>query len=152
MKILMFSHHSDVLHYKYRAFTELGHEVYIASEELTYAFGFKYSSVKNNKFEVVDQLFDPQVLYPDMKNVKFMSIDNISVDSMNLYWSMLPEITSLSKHSRNTWFDGQMQVYLRDKRFANLPGIKSANHPNAWELNKFHFVPNWVDHQPPSID
>lgn len=146
----MFNHHPDVLHYMWRAFTELGHDVYLATERLTYNFGFRYSSTKeDNKFEVVNKLFKPDELYHDMKSIRFLDItDDALIDFMDIYWSMLPEITQLTKYGKNTWFDGQMQVYLRDKRFGELPGIKSANHPNAWELNKFHFVPNWVDKQP----
>ena len=149
----MLVHHPDVAHYMWRAFTELGHHVAFATEKLTLDMGFKYSSMKgeDNKFEVVDQLFEPSKLYPDMSEIYLHNnIENIS--EYEIIWSMLPEITSLSKYGINTWFDGQMQVYLREKRFAALPGIKSANHPNAWELNQFHFVPNWVDKQPDLIE
>ena len=151
MKILCFNHHPDVLHYMWKAFTELGHDVYVASEELSKQIGFPYSSTKDNKFEVVDQLFEPKQLFTDMKDVKFMNKEG-SISTVDLYWSMLPEITSLSKWKLNTWFDGQMQVYLRDKVYSAMPGIKTANHPDAKVLNNFDFVPNWVDKQPDLIE
>ena len=151
MRILLFCHHPDVLYYMYNAFRALDHEVAIANEELTYRFGFKYSSIKDNKFEVVDQLFEPHILFPSIGPVRFETTIN-KITDYDIYWSMLPEITSLTRLGAKTWFDGQMQVYLRDKRFADLPGIKSANHPDAWELNKFHFVPNWVPPQPALIE
>lgn len=148
MKVLMFCHHPDVLHYAYRAFRELGHTVHIASESLTLSTGFKCSSVKNNKFEVVDQLFPPEILFKDMVDVEFSDTNK----GYDLYWSMLPEITQLSKLELYTWFDAQMQAFLRESSFKTLPGIKSANHPDAMAINSFYFLPNWVDHQPDLIE
>lgn len=142
----MFSHHPDVLHYMWRAFTDLGHDVYVATEELTKAIGFPYSSVKQNKFEVVDQLFYPSQLFPDMIDVKWMySIEQLS--TVDMLWSMLPSIMSLNRYKK-TWFDAQMQNYLREPSFRNIQSIKTANHPDAQAINNFTFIPNWVDYQP----
>ena len=148
LKILMFNHHPDVLHYMWRGFTDLGHDVYVATEDLTLDIGFKVSSTKNNKFEVVDQLYDPSELYPDMKNVKFCSVEDIhssSLKEFDLLWSMMPDIKYIEmQHDIKTWFDVQMQQFLRDTRIKALPGIKSANHPDAFRINEIEFCSNWV--------
>ena len=137
----MFNHHPDVLHYAYKAFTELGHDVDVATEGLAKGVGFQYSSTKDNKFEVVDQLYEPEDLYPNIGHVNFSS----SMEGYDIYWSMLPEITQLFKHGKMTWFDAQMQLHLTHPGFGELPGIKTCNHPDGWKRNKFHFMSNWVD-------
>ncbi|MHA2064433.1 MAG: hypothetical protein ACXABY_08645 [Candidatus Thorarchaeota archaeon] len=148
MKILMINHHPDVLHYMWRAFTELGHDVYVASGEVTLGLGFQYTSTKDNKLEVVDQLFEPGDLFSDMADVKFFNGPN--VQDFDLVWSMLPEIKQLEiRHKIPTWFDAQMQAYLRNPHFSYMPGIKTANHPDAKAINGFDFCPNWADKQPP---
>ena len=151
----MFNHHPDVLHYAWRAFTELGHTVHFASEELTNKVGFKYSSTKgeglNCKFEVVDRLFEPHVLFPDMKGKRaahFVSGDDPNVvKNYDIVWSMLPEVTSLRAQGIQTWYDCQMQGTLRNPNIQSLPGIKTCNHPDAGDFN-FKWMPNWVDQQP----
>lgn len=145
----MFNHHPDVLHYAWRAFRECGYTVHVATEKLTKSIGFNYSSTIDNKFQVVDQLFEPTQLYPEMFDIKF--VDDIT-EKYDIFWSMLPEITSLNGRGQMTWFDGQMQVYLREYTYSRLPGIKSANHPDAYQLNGFQFLPNWVDRQPDVIE
>ena len=142
MKILMLNHHPDVLRYMWNAFTKLGYEVYIASEDLTYALGFEYSSTKQNKFEVVDQLFDPQELFPEMKNVQFT--DSLHKKEYDLIWSMLPNIMMLEKHDEITWFDAQMQAYINDATMQNIPSIRTCNHPQA-HLYNYKWVPNWTN-------
>lgn len=142
MNILMFNHHPDVLRYMWRAFTELGHNVTLASEQLTEAIGFEYSSTKNNKFEVVNQLFEPGDLFPDMKDVKFT--DSLGKKEYGIIWSMLPNIMMLEQHGEVTWFDAQMQAYIRNPVFQNIPSIRTCNHPQA-SLFKFRWVPNWTD-------
>lgn len=147
----MFSHHSDVLHYMWQAFTELGHDVYIADNELTLACKFNYSSVINNKFQVVDQLFDPGELFPDMKDCKFASIS--SMPSFSLVWSMLPQVMYMFANTIPTWFDAQMQSFLREPRFRDIDhSIRTANHPDAKSINNFDFVGNWVNRQPDLVD
>lgn len=145
MKILMFNHHPDVLHYMWRAFTELGHEVLVADEQLTLKY-FSYSSTKENKFEVVNKLYSPKDLFPDMSSVKFVGESCRDLERLDIVWSMLPEVTRFT--NVNTWFDGQMQIFLRDPKYSSLPGIKSANHPDAKKLNNFYFVGNWVSPLP----
>jgi hypothetical protein len=142
LKILMFCHHPDVLHYKWKAFTELGHDVYIASEELAYSIGFEVSSVKDNKFEVVDQLFEPAELFPDMADVKFA--DSIQKNEYDIIWSMIPNIIMLEKMGETTWFDCQMQGHLHNPDIQKIPTIKTSNHPQSHLFN-YKWVPNWVD-------
>lgn len=146
----MFCHHPDVLHYAYVAFETLGHDVYLADERTTKDIGFRVSSIKNDKFEVVDQLFAPETLYPRIVNPKFER-NVYNVQNYDLVWSMMPEITNLAKSGVNTWFDVQMQAFLRNPEVKKLPGIKSANHPDAYEINGIHFCPNWVDTQPAHV-
>ena len=150
MKILMFNHHPDVLHYAWRAFTELGHEVELATEKLTKDIGFQYTSTKDNKFEVVDQLFEPGKLFADMKDAKFCK-PTANPREYDLVWAMLPEITSLRAYGVDTWYDCQMQGTLRTGQIQSLPGIKTCNHPDATDFN-FKWLPNWTNHQPDIIE
>jgi hypothetical protein len=150
MRILMFVHHPDVMYYMYTAFSQLDQEVFLATENLTRSIGFAYSSVKQNKLEVVDQLFEPQKLYPNIGTIDFM--DNLAdINTVDMLWSMLPEIKSIH-YIKPTWFDAQMQNYLRNPQFRSMPGIKTANHPKAKAINNFDFIPNWVPYQPPHIE
>lgn len=147
----MFCHHPDVLHYMWRAFTDLGHTVYIATEELTNQIGFLYSSIKNNKFEVVDHLYDPQTLFPDMYDTKW-AYNMEYIKNADIVWSMLPEILSL-RNKKVVWFDAQMQGFLRNPQLGAINNaIKTANHPDAYKINNFHFMPNWVSQYDQKID
>jgi hypothetical protein len=148
LKILCFNHHPDVLHYMWRAFTDLGHEVHVATEDLALNVGFKYSSTKDNKFEVVDQLFEPKDLFSDMETVVFS--DRID-SSYDITWAMLPEILTVQR-PLTPWFDCQMQGFLNTPSLQrHLSGIKTANHPDA-ESYGFRFCPNWVAEQPAHIE
>jgi len=150
MKILMFNHHPDVLHYAWRAFSMLGFDVDLASEELHQRVGFQYTSTKQDKFEVVDRLYEPGQLFPDMAEVTFQP-ETTDIRQYDLVWSMLPEITSLRAQGIQTWYDCQMQGTLRNPQIQALPGIKTCNHPDAEDFN-FRWMPNWVDEQPGTIE
>jgi len=157
MKILCFNHHPDVLHYAWRAFTELGHDVHLATEDLHKRVGFKYTSTKkqedgNQYFEVVDRLILPHVLFRDMEQEKIHWADEKrDIKAYDLVWAMLPEITSLRNYGVETWYDCQMQGTLRNGQIQALPGIKTCNHPDAEDFN-FRWMPNWTAQQPDLIE
>jgi hypothetical protein len=144
MKVLLFNHHPDVTHYMWRAYTELGLVVDVATEALTKRVGFAYSSTKKEdgeqKFEVVNKLYAPEELFPDMKEVAF-SDDNPK--EYDLVWSMLPEVTQLNARGIKTWYDCQMNQVMRSDMIKKLPGIKTCNHPDAKDFG-LEFCPNWV--------
>lgn len=144
--VLMFNHHPDVLHYAWRVMTELGFSVSVANESLTRSF-FPYSSTKGeNKFEVVNQLFDPEELFPDMSAIKFQGMNGFDPKKFDIFWSMLPEIKYLEPQGIKTWYDCQMQGTLRSPEVQKLPGMKTTNHPDAY-LFKFWWMPNWISRQ-----
>lgn len=138
MKVLIFNQHPDCSLYMYKAFKELGAEVEFATEELTLGLGFSHSSTKQNKFEIVNKLFEPKEFSLQFEGIKFTNEAN-----HDLYLSILPEVFSIFKEK--AYFDAQMQLFIRQLR--TLPCKKSCNHPDAENFN-FKFCANWVPNQP----
>jgi len=137
MKVLIFNHHPDCTLYMYKAFKQLGAEVELATENLTLAVGFQYSSTKQNKLEVVNKLFTPEEFSEEFKEVVFTNKLN-----HDIYLSFLPEIYNIA--GNKAYFDARMQSFMR--RLGGLPIRKSCNHPDAEQFG-FKFCSNWVPHQ-----
>jgi hypothetical protein len=138
MKVLIFNQHPDCSLYMYKAFQKLGAEIEFATEELTLKLGFPHSSTKQNKFEVVNKLFEPQEFSKEFDNVKF--VDHANHD---LYLSILPEVFSI--FGDKAYFDAQMQLFIR--QLGQMPCKKSCNHPDAKNFN-FKYCANWTPNQP----
>ena len=141
MRFLMFNHHQDCLLYLWKAFSDLGIEVHVASEQLSNHLGFPPGGIKNNKFRIANELFDPETVYADFKNLIF-SNDPSNYDQ---YVSIIPNDLFAEK----TWWDCQMQAEL--KAFGHLDVLKTCNHPFAKKYG-FKFCPNWVPYQPDHIE
>lgn len=138
MKVLIFNQHPDCSLYMHKAFQKLGAEIEFATEELTLKLGFPHSSTKQNKFEVVNKLFEPQEFSKEFDNVKF--VDHANHD---LYLSILPEVFSI--FGDKAYFDAQMQLFIR--QLGQMPCKKSCNHPDAENFN-FKYCANWIPNQP----
>lgn len=138
MKLLIFNQHPDCSLYMFKAFKELGFSVEFATEKLTLNLGFPHSSTKNNKFEVVNKLFDPSEFSPEFSDVKFVDKPN-----HDLYLSILPEVCQI--FGERSYFDAQMQHFMRN--YGGVPFRKSCNHPDAEQFG-FKFCANWVPYQP----
>lgn len=138
MKVLIFNQHPDCSLYMYKAFKQLGARVQFATEDLTMRLGFPHSSTKQNKFEVVNKLFEPEKFSSEFKDIEFT--EDLDQD---LYLSILPEVYNIFKEK--AYFDARMQLYIR--QYSDLPCKKSCNHPNA-EIFNFKFCSNWVPQQP----
>ena len=136
MRVLMFNHHQDCLLYLWKAFHELGIQVDVASEELVKHLGFPPGGIRKNKFVSANLSFDPEIVYPDFKNINFSNDWN----GYDKYVSIIPNDLFAEK----TWWDCQMQAEL--KAFGHLDILKTCNHPDA-ETFGFQFCPNWVPHQ-----
>jgi hypothetical protein len=138
MKVLIFNQHPDCSLYMYKAFQKLGAEIEFATEELTLKLGFPHSSTKQNKFEVVNKLFEPQEFSKHFDNIKF--VDHANHD---LYLSILPEVFSI--FGNKAYFDAQMQLFIR--QLGHVSCKKSCNHPDAENFN-FKYCANWTPNQP----
>lgn len=138
MKVLIFNHHPDCALYMYKAFKTIGFKVEFATEELTKKVGFNCSSTINNKFELVNKLFDPSELSAEFNNIVFSN--NADHD---IYLSILPEVFSF--FGSKAYFDARMQNFI--KNLGWIPCRKSCNHPDAKKYN-FSFCSNWVPKQP----
>jgi hypothetical protein len=137
MKVLIFNQHPDCSLYMWKAMTEIGFKVDFATEELTLKIGFPHSSTKNNKFEVVDQLYDPFEFNQEFTNVTFANSLN-----HDIYLSILPEVINI--FGDKGYWDAQMQYFLRN--FGHVECRKSCNHPDA-EMFGFKFCANWTPRQ-----
>lgn len=134
MKILLFNHHPDCLHYMYKGLKSIGCDVEVASEKLTLQL-FGCSSTKNYKFEFTNKILDPEDFSEEFKNVKWG--ETLGHD---YYLAIKPNVLQI--FGSNGWFDCQLQGELpAAKNYTS--GIKSCNHPNA-NLFGYNFVPNWV--------
>jgi predicted O-methyltransferase YrrM len=133
----MFNHHQDCLLYLWKAFRELGIEIHVAREELTNQLGFPPGGIKNNMFRIADELFTPEQIYPEFKDIIY-SNNWVGYDK---YVSIIPN----DLFGEKTWWDCQMQSEL--KAFNGLNVLKTCNHPNAEKFG-FDFCPNWVPNQP----
>ena len=142
MRALIFNHHPDCLLYIWKAMTDLGIDVEVATESLTTRTGFSASSTKNNKFEVVNKLYAPEEFHSVLKNVKFSDTAN-----HDLYVSIQPEINRF--FGEKALFDARMQAYVRN--LGSLPCKKSCNHPDA-ESFGFKFCSNWVPQSDKKLD
>lgn len=138
MKVLIFNQHPDCSLYMYKAFQKLGADIEFATEELTLQLGFPHSSTKNNKFEIVNKLFEPKEFSDHFNDVRFTNELN-----HDLYLSILPEVFYIFKEK--AYFDAQMQLFIN--RLGNLPCKKSCNHPDAENFN-FKYCSNWIPNQP----
>lgn len=137
MKVLIFNQHPDCSLYMWKAMTTMGIQVDFATEELTLKLGFPYSSTKNNKFEVVDQLYKPQEF-----NQEFVNVNFTNSAEHDIYLSILPEVINIFG-SQGYW-DARMQYFLRN--FGHIQCRKSCNHPEAEKFG-FKFCANWTPPQ-----
>jgi hypothetical protein len=142
MKVLIFNQHPDCSLYMWKAMTEIGFDVFFATEELTMKLGFPHSSTKNNKFEVVNTLYHPHEFNECFQNVKFSNVAN-----HDLYLSILPEVVRI--FGDKSYWDAQMQHFLRN--FGSLHCRKSCNHPDAEQFG-FKFCANWTPQQKFKLD
>jgi hypothetical protein len=142
MKVLIFNQHPDCSLYVWKAMSELGFDVEFATEQLTLNLGFPHSSTKNNKFEVVNVLYEPVDFNPIFENLKFSNTAN-----HDLYISILPEVIKI--FGNQAYWDARMQYFLRN--FGNINCKKGCNHPDAEQFG-FKFCSNWIPQQNFKLD
>lgn len=134
MRILLFNHHPDCLHYMYKGLKLLGHDVEIAPENVT-AWLFGSSSVKNYKFQFADQIIEPENFSKEFNDIKWN--DDLNHD---LYISIKPAVLSIFREKG--LFDCRLQGEIGiGSKYSK--GIKVSNHQDAPKFG-YQFVSNWV--------
>lgn len=100
MKALLFNHHPDFLHYIWSLLKTFDIECYFATEEATLKVCDRSSTkTKENKFELITNLFYPTELFSDMTNIKFSD----SLDNYDMYFTIHPMIAQNENFKNIVW-------------------------------------------------
>lgn len=137
MDILIFNHHPDYSYQAWKGFTELGHNVFFATEGLTKECGSKNSSTIGNKFLFIDKLMEPKELFPDIDvNLK----DDL--EKIELCITIDPNLANSLVHDRLV-FGAVLKEFLdrnnNYERFLKVSSVQYAS--NFGALFATYYVP-----------
>jgi len=143
MKILMFNHHPDCLYYMWKAFTELGHDVWMADEDTTLGIFGRTSTFRGN-FQIVNQMFRPADVHPDFSQLQFIEPGS-DLSNFDLFMGIDPKML-LFLPPKKAWWDCRLQGYLDIRPPQHGFCIGTTNLPDAPQA--LHSCPNYVPPQP----
>lgn len=100
MKALLFNHHPDFLHHIWSLLKTFDIECYFATEEATLKVCDRSSTkTKENKFELISNLFNPEDLFSDMRNIQFTN----DIENFDVYFTIHPMIAQNNKLDNVVW-------------------------------------------------
>jgi hypothetical protein len=100
MKALLFNHHPDFLHHIWTLLKSLNIDCYFATEEATLKVCDRSSTkTKENKFELITNLYHPSELFPDMENINFTN----DIKNFDMYFTIHPMIAQNENLNNVVW-------------------------------------------------
>lgn len=109
MKALLFNHHPDFLHHIWTLLKTFNIECFFATEKATRQICDRSSTkTKDNKFELITNLFSPQDLFPDMVDIKFTD----HLEDFDMYFTIHPMIGQ-NKDLNNVVWNGVVHPELQ---------------------------------------
>lgn len=139
MKALIFNHHPDYTYHIWKLLNNLNIDCFFATESATLKSGAKFSSTKqDNKFELISNLYYPEELFPDMKNIIFVN----DIKNYDVYFTIDPNI-AINLNKKNVIWGAVIQEYLRGstKNF-NFIKITSVQYHENYDAKYLqYFVP-----------
>jgi hypothetical protein len=144
MKALLFNHHPDFLHHIWTLLKTFDIECFFATEAATLKVCDRSSTkTKDNKFELITNLFNPEDLFPEMQNIKFTD----DIENFNMYFTIHPMIGQNNDLNNVVW-NGVVHPELQSiypQKALKVTSVQNYKEYKALYLP--YFVPQRGDHK-----